>query len=80
MTAYTFVESMRQETIRVLPIIIIPLMIAFIFAVLECLSSRSYAKELNKYRYKRNSTLSTTIRTKVDLEIKELTARRKTLM
>lgn len=75
MTAYTFVESMRQETIRVLPIIIIPLMIAFIFAVLECLSSRSYAKELNKYRYKRNSTLSTTIRTKVDLEIKELTTR-----
>lgn len=75
MTAYTFVESMRQETICVLPIIIIPLMIAFIFAVLECLSSRSYAKELNKYRYKRNSTLSTTIRTKVDLEIKELTTR-----
>ena len=75
MTAYTFVESMRQETIRVLPIIIIPLMIAFIFAVLECLSSRSYAKELNKYRYKRNSTLSTSSLTKVDLEIKELTAR-----
>lgn len=75
MTAYTFVESMRQETIRVLPVIIIPLMIAFIFAVLECLSSISYAKELNKYRYKRNSTLSTTIRTKVDLEIKELTTR-----
>lgn len=75
MTAYTFVESMRQETIRVLPIIIIPLMIACIFAVLECLSSRSHAKELNKYRYKRNLTLSTTIRTKVDLEIKELTAR-----
>lgn len=75
MTAYTFVESMRQETIRVLPIIIIPLMIAFIFAVLECLSSRSYAKELNKYKYKRNSTLSTTIRTKVELETKELTVR-----
>lgn len=75
MTAYTFVESMRQETIRVLPIIIIPLMIAFIFAVLECLSSRSYAKELNKYRYKRNSTLSTSSLTKVELETKELTAR-----
>ena len=75
MTAYTFVELMRQETIRVLPIIIIPLMIAFIFAVLECLSSRSYAKELNKYKYKRNSTLRATIRTKVDLEIKELTTR-----
>lgn len=75
MDAYTFVESMRQETIRVLPIVIIPLMIAFIFAVLECLSSRSYAKELDDRKYKRNSTLSTTIRTKVDLEIKELTTR-----
>lgn len=75
MTAHTFVESMRQETIRMLPIIIIPLMIAFIFAVLECLSSRSYAKELNKYRYKRNSTLSTSSLTKVELETKELTTR-----
>ena len=75
MTVHVFVESMRHEMISALPIIIIPLMIACIFAVLECLSSRSHAKELNKYRYKRNSTLSATIRTKVDLEIKELTTR-----
>lgn len=75
MDAYTFVESMRQDTIRILPIIIIPLMIAFIFTVLECLSSRSHAKELNDRKYKRNLSLSTTVRTNVDLEIKELTAR-----
>lgn len=67
MTAYAFVESMRQETIRVLPIIIIPLMIAFIFSVLECLSSRSYAKELNARKYKRTLMAKTTL-TKVDLE------------
>lgn len=55
MDAYTFVESIRQETIRVLPVIIIPLMIAFIFAVLEYLASRSYAKELNTRKHKRNN-------------------------
>lgn len=68
MDTYTFVESMRQETIHILPIIVIPLMIAFIFAVLECLSSRSYAKELNDRKYKRNSLLQSTAHTKVDLE------------
>lgn len=72
MDAYTFVESMRQETIRVLPIIIIPLMIAFIFAVLECLSSRSHAKEFANRKYKHNSLLATTALTKVDLELKRL--------
>ena len=72
MDAYTFVESMRQETIRILPIIIIPLMIAFIFTVLECLSARSYAKERNDRKYKRNSLLVTTALTKVDLELKRL--------
>ena len=52
MTAHMFVEAMRQE---------------FIFAVLECLSSRSYAKELNARKYKRTLMAKTTP-TKVDLE------------
>lgn len=68
MDTYTFVESMRQETIRVLPIIGVPLMIAFIFSILEYLSSRSYVKELNDRKYKRNSLLRSTALTKVDLE------------
>lgn len=72
MDAYTFVESMRQETIHILPIIIIPVMIVFIFAVLECLSSRSYAKELNDRKYKRSLTISATALTKADLELKRL--------
>lgn len=73
MTAHTFVESMRQETIRVLPIIIIPLTLLFIYTVLAYLSERSDEKEIEKCKYKRNLPLSTTARTKVDLEIKELT-------
>ena len=75
MTAHTFVESMRQETIRVLPIVVIPLMLLFIYTILAYLSERSYEKEIEKRKYKRNLTLSTTTQTKVDLEIKELTAR-----
>ena len=75
MTAYTFVESMRQETISALPIIVSPLTLLFIYIVLAYLSERSYEKEIEKRKYKRNLTLSTTTRTKVDLEIKELTAR-----
>ena len=72
MDAYTFVESIRQETIRVLPVIIIPLMIAFIFAVLEYLASRSYAKELNARKHKRNTPVSVIEWTKSDLELKRL--------
>lgn len=75
MTAHTFVESMRQETVHVLPIIAIPLMILFIYTVLTHLSKRSYEKEIEKRKYKRNLVLSATAQTKVDLEIKELTAR-----
>lgn len=79
MTAHTFVESMRQEMISVLQIIAIPLMILFmilfIYAVLACLSERSYEKETEKRKYKRNSLMSTLDLTKVDLEIKELTTR-----
>lgn len=74
MTAHTFVESMRQEMISILPIITIPLTLLFIYTVLTYLSERSYEKEIEKRKYKRNLSLSTTIRTKVDLEIKELTA------
>lgn len=68
MSAYTFVESTRQETIRVLPIVIIPLMILFIFAVLECLSAKSYAKAFEERKYKRDSLLTATTLAKVDLE------------
>lgn len=68
MDARTFVASMRQETIHVLLIIIIPLMLLFIYAVLECLSARSYAKELNDRKYKHNLLLTTPALTKVDLE------------
>ena len=74
MTAHTFAESMRQETIRVLPIVAIPLMLLLIYTVLTYLSERSYEKETEKRKYKRNVSSSTTSRTKVDLEIKELTA------
>lgn len=75
MTAYTFVESMRQEMISILPIITIPLMLLFIYTVLTYLSERSYEKETEKRKYKRNLSLSTSSLTKVDLEIKELTTR-----
>ena len=75
MTAHTFVESMRQETIRVLPIVVIPLMLLVIYTILTYLSERSYEKEIEKRKYKRNLVLSTTAQTKVDLEIRELTAR-----
>lgn len=75
MTAYTFVESMRHEMISVLPIITIPLMILFIYTVLTYLSERSYEKEIEKRKYKRNVLMNASSLTKVDLEIKELTAR-----
>lgn len=75
MTAYTFVESMRQEMISILPIITISLTLLFIYAVLTYLSERSYEKETEKRKYKRNLSLSTSSLTKVDLEIKELTTR-----
>ena len=75
MTAYAFVESMRHEMIGVLPIIVSPLTLLFVYTVLSYLSERSYEKEIEKRKYKRNLSLSTTIQTKVDLEIKELTTR-----
>lgn len=75
MNAYTFVESMRQETISALPIIVSLLTLLFIYTVLAYLSERSNKKEIEKRKYKRNASLNTTTRTKVDLETKELTAR-----
>ena len=74
MTAYTFVESMRHEMISVLPIIAIPLTLLFIYTVLTYLSERSYEKETEKRKYKRNSLMDISSLTKVDLEIKELIA------
>lgn len=68
MDAYTFVESMRQETIHILPIVGVPLMLLFIYAVLECLSARSYAKAMEVRKYKHNLPLTTATLTKVDLE------------
>lgn len=67
MNAYTFVESMQQETIHILPVIVIPLMILFIYVVLECLSSRSRAKEIENRKYTRNLMISA-VPTKVELE------------
>lgn len=75
MTAYTFAESMRQEMIRVLPIIVIPLMFLFVYTVLAYMSERSCEKEIETRKYKRNLSLSTSSLTKVELETKELTAR-----
>lgn len=75
MTAHTFVESMRQETVHVLPIIAIPLTLLFIYTFLTYLSERSYEKEIEKRKYKRNVLMNASSLTKVDLEIKELTAR-----
>lgn len=75
MTAHTFVESMRQEMISILPIITIPLTLLFIYTVLTYLSERLYEKETEKRKYKRNVLMNASSLTKVDLEIKELTAR-----
>lgn len=75
MTVHVFVEPMRHEMINVLPIITIPLTLLFIHAFLTYLSERSYEKEIEKRKYKRNLLLSMTAQTKVDLEIKELTTR-----
>jgi len=75
MTAYTFVESMRQEMISILPIITIPLTLLFIYTVLTYLSERSYEKETEKRKYKRNVLMNASSLTKVELETKELTAR-----
>ena len=75
MTAHTFVESMRQEMISILPIITIPLTLLFIYTVLTYLSERSYEKETEKRKYKRNVLMNASSLTKVDLEIKELTTR-----
>ena len=75
MTAHMFVETMRQEMISILPIITIPLTLLFIYTVLTYLSERSYEKETEKRKYKRNVLMNASSLTKVDLEIKELTAR-----
>ena len=58
-----------------MPILIFFTAILFVYAMLAYLSERSYEKEIEKRKYKRNLPLSTTAQTKVDLEIKELTAR-----
>lgn len=75
MTPHVFVERMQQETAHVMPILIFFTAILFVHAMLAYLSERSYEKEIEKRKYKRNLPLSTTAQTKVDLEIKELTAR-----
>ena len=75
MTPHVFVERMQQETIRIMPILIFFTVVLFVCAALTCLSERSYAKEIERHKYKRNLSLNTTTQTKVDLEIKELTTR-----
>ena len=75
MTPRVFVERMQQETTHTMPILIFFTTILVVYGVLAYLSERSYEKEIERRKYKRNLSLRTTVRTKVDLEIKELTAR-----
>ena len=75
MITHTFVESMRHTTFHLLPIILIPFVILILSATITYLSEQADEKEIEKRKYKRNLPLSTTAQTKVDLEIKELTAR-----
>ena len=75
MITHTFVESMRRTTFHLLPIILIPFVILILSATITYLSEQADEKEIEKRKYKRNLPLSTTAQTKVDLEIKELTAR-----
>lgn len=75
MTPHVFVERMQQETTHAAPILIFFTTILVVYTVLTYLSERSYEKETEKRKYKRNLSLSTSSLTKVDLEIKELTTR-----
>lgn len=78
MDAYTFVESIRQGTILVLPIVCIPLMLMFIYTALERLSARSHTKAFEERKYKRKVPVSTIEWTKSELELtrlKEVNAR-----
>lgn len=75
MTPRVIIERYSQEMIRLTPILIFFTVSLFVYAILAYLSERSYEKEIEKRKYKRNLPLSTTAQTKVDLEIKELTAR-----
>lgn len=75
MTSCVFVERMQQEITHAMPILIFFTTILVVYGVLAYLSERSYEKEIERRKYERNLSLRTTVRTKVDLEIKELTAR-----
>lgn len=75
MTVHVFVDRMQQETIRLMPILIFAIAVLFTSSILTYLSERSYEKEIEKRKYKRNLALSAAAQTKVDLEIKELAAR-----
>lgn len=75
MTPRVFVERMQQETTHAMPVLIFFTTILVVYGVLAYLSERSYEKEIERRKYERNLSLRTTVRTKVDLEIKELTAR-----
>lgn len=75
MTPRVIIERYSQEMIRLTPILIFFTVSLFMYTILAYLSERSYEKEIEKRKYKRNLLLSTTAQTKVDLEIKELTVR-----
>lgn len=75
MTPHVFVERMQQETTHAMPILIFFTTILVVYGVLAYLSERSYEKETEKRKYERNLSLRTTVRTKVELKTKELTAR-----
>ena len=75
MTAHVIIERYSQEMIRLMPILIFFTVSLFVCVILAYLSERSYEKEIETRKYKRNLLLSMTAQTKVDLETKELTAR-----
>lgn len=75
MTPRVIIERYSQEMIRLTPILIFFTVSLFVYTILAYLSERSYKKEIEKRKYKRNLPLSTAAQTKVDLEIKELIAR-----
>lgn len=75
MMTYEFVDRLRHETFHILPIALIPFVVLILSAMITYLSERADEKEIEKRKYKRNLALSTAAQTKVDLEIKELTAR-----
>lgn len=75
MIVYEFVDRMRHTTFDMLPLMLIPFVSLILSATITYLSERADEKEIEKRKHKRNLLLSVTAQTKVELELKELTAR-----